>query len=65
MSVPEIKEAVMKLSTEELTDLVKWLNEFSESLWDKQIEADFESGKLDHLIKQARQEFKAGKCQEI
>ncbi|MEC4814961.1 MAG: hypothetical protein SAK29_17025 [Scytonema sp. PMC 1069.18] len=65
MSVAEIKEAVMKLSTEELTDLVKWLDKFSESLWDKQIEEDFESGKLDHLIKQARQEFREGKCQEI
>ena len=65
MSVAEIKEAVMKLSRGELTDLVKWLDEFYESLWDKQIEEDFESGKLDHLIKQARQEFKEGKCQEI
>jgi hypothetical protein len=65
MNVPEIKEAVMKLSTGELTDLIKWLDEFSESLWDKQIEEDFESGKLDHLIKQARQEFREGKCQEI
>ncbi|NET56858.1 MAG: hypothetical protein F6K47_12050 [Symploca sp. SIO2E6] len=65
MNVPEIKEAVMKLSTGELTELVKWLDEFYESLWDKQIEEDFESGKLDHLIQQARQEFRAGKCQEI
>lgn len=65
MSVSEIKEAVMKLSTEELTDLMKWFEEFSESQWDKQIEEDFESGKLDHLIKQARQEFRQGKCQEI
>ncbi|NEQ87750.1 MAG: hypothetical protein F6K26_49545 [Moorea sp. SIO2I5] len=65
MSVAEIKEAVMKLSTGELTDLVKWLDEFYESLWDKQIEEDFESGKLDHIIKQARQEFREGKCQEI
>jgi len=65
MSVSEIKEAVMKLSTGELTELVKWLDEFSEFLWDKQIEEDFESGKLDHLIQQARQEFSEGKCQEI
>jgi hypothetical protein len=65
MSVSEIKEAVMKLSTGELTELVKWLDDFYESLWDKQIEADFESGKLDHLIKQARQEFREGKCQQI
>ncbi|ACK72737.1 conserved hypothetical protein [Gloeothece citriformis PCC 7424] len=42
MRVPEIKEAVMKLSREELTDLVKWLDEFSQSLWDKQIEEDLE-----------------------
>ncbi len=65
MSVSEIKEAVMKLSTGELTELVKWLDEFSEFLWDKQIEEDVESGKLDHLIQQARQEFREGKCQEI
>ena len=60
MSVAEIKEAVMKLSTGELIELVDWLDEFSDYLWDKQIEEDFESGKLDRLIKQARQEFKEG-----
>ena len=65
MSITEIKEAVMKLSTGELTELVEWLDEFYESLWDRQIEEDLESGKLDHLIKQARQEFREGKCQKI
>lgn len=65
MTVTEIQEAVMKLSTGELKELVQWLDEFSESLWDWQIEEDLEAGKLDHLIKEARQELRDGKCQEL
>lgn len=65
MTVTEIQEAVMKLSTGELKELVQWLDEFSESLWDRQIEEDIEAGKLDGLIQQARKEFKDGKCQKI
>ncbi len=65
MTVTEIQEAVMKLSTGEFKELLQWLDEFSESLWDRQIEEDLEAGKLDGLIQQARKEFRDGKYQEI
>ena len=65
MTVTEIQEAVRKLSTGELKELVQWLDEFSESLWDRQIKEDLKAGKLDPIIKQARQDFRDGKCQEI
>ncbi|MBP0014466.1 MAG: hypothetical protein J7545_13740 [Roseofilum sp. SBFL] len=65
MTVTEIQEAAMKLSTGEFKKLLQWLDEFSESLWDRQIEEDLEAGKLEGLIQQARKEFRDGKYQEI
>lgn len=42
-----------------------WFTELDHQLWDKQIEADAASGKLDRLIAEARSDFKAGKAREI
>ena len=65
MNITEIKTAVTQLSQEELTEFVEWLDEFQETLWDKQIEEDLKAGKLDHLIAQAETAFSEGNCQEI
>ena len=53
MNITEIKKGVTQLSENELAEFVEWLDEFQESLWDKQIEEDLKAGKLDHLIEQA------------
>ncbi len=65
MSIAEIKDAVMKLSADELREFVEWIDELHESQWDKQIEEDLNAGKLDHLIAEARKEFKEGRCRQI
>lgn len=56
MSVTEIKEAVTKFSSQELTEFADWFNEFQQNLWDEQIEEDFNAGKLDSIIKQAKKQ---------
>ena len=58
MTTIEIKTAVMNLNKTELSELLGWLEEYQESLWDKQIEEDIQSGKLDSLIEKARKDFK-------
>lgn len=65
MNITEIKTAVAQLSQNELAELVEWLDEFQESLWDRQIEEDLTTGKLNHLIEQAEKAFSEGKCRQI
>ena len=65
MTTTEIKTAVMNLNKTELSELLGWLEEYQESLWDKQIEEDIQSGKFDSLIEKARKEFKEGKCRQL
>jgi hypothetical protein len=57
MTTTEIKTAVMNLNKTELRELLDWLEEYQESLWDQQIEEDRSSGKLDALIEKAKKEF--------
>lgn len=50
MSIHDIQKAIQKLSAEELAKLRQWLDEYDAALWDKQIESDAGSGRLDKLI---------------
>ena len=65
MTITEIKNAVEKLSMQEQKELFKWLDDWREDQWDLQIENDFQTGKLDDLIAEAKKEFREGKCQKI
>ena len=65
MNSSEIKAAVKNLSRNELTEFLDWLDDYQESLWDQQIEADMKSERLNHLIEAARKEFKEGKCRQM
>jgi hypothetical protein len=65
MTTSEIKTAVMNLSKNELVEFLDWLDNYQESIWDKQIEEDMKTGKLNSLIEKARQEFREGKCRQI
>ncbi|HEY9702144.1 MAG TPA: hypothetical protein V6C58_06845 [Allocoleopsis sp.] len=65
MTITEIKNSVEKLSTDEQEELFAWIDEFRETQWDQEIAADFQAGKLDHLIAAAKKEFREGKCQKL
>lgn len=54
--VDELKTEIERLSQEEFAELVRWLSEKDWERWDKQIEADSESGKLDFLMREALEE---------
>ena len=60
MSLAEIKQAVTKLPPEEVTVLTAFLVELDNAAWDKQIEADAASGKLDFLFEEAEKERTRG-----
>ncbi|GAB4381154.1 MAG: hypothetical protein Kow0042_31600 [Calditrichia bacterium] len=54
--VEEIISSIESLSKEEFDHLRKWFYERDWERWDKQIEADSESGKLDFLVKETLDE---------
>ena len=60
MSITEIEQAITELSPEELARFREWFDEYYAEVWDKQIEMDVKSGRLDKLIAEADQDYDAG-----
>ena len=52
-SVAEIKQAILELSKTEYAEILEWLHELGEEEWDRQIDEDAISGKLDALAAEA------------
>ncbi len=61
----QLEQRVINLPPEDLAQFREWFFEFDARIWDKQIEADLDGGKLKTLIAEARAEFKAGKAREL
>ena len=59
--VQAIEEQIKQLSPDELAELREWLLEHDWAEWDRQIERDSASGKLDQLFAKARADHAAGK----
>ena len=51
--VDDLKTEIERLPSEEFTELVRWLSEMDWERWDKEIEADSKTGKLDFLVREA------------
>ncbi|MBC7526012.1 MAG: hypothetical protein H7308_00500 [Chthonomonadaceae bacterium] len=60
MSVSEIETAITKLPIHDVRDLMTWLSDYHEKLWDAQIENDLEAGRLDALLAEVDREYEAG-----
>jgi len=60
MSVKDIEQAITQLPPEQLTELVEWLQEYHHQVWDKQIEEDVDSGRLDSFLADVEQDYQAG-----
>ena len=59
-NMKELQKAISELPEGAYGSFRDWFIERDWAIWDKQIEADSESGKLDHLIDQAIAEKAAG-----
>ena len=60
MTITELEQAVTKLSDQELIRFREWFDEYYAEMWDKQIEADANSGRLDDLLAEVDEEYNAG-----
>ena len=63
--VKEIEAVIESLSEGEYARLRQWFSERDWEKWDRQIEADSGSGKLNFLTKEALDEKAKGKLKEL
>jgi len=63
--IEEIENAVASLPVEEYRQFRQWFLERDWAQWDKQIQADSESGKLDFLVKEAMDDKGSGKLRDL
>ena len=57
----QLEEQIQQLSPSEFAELRTWLLERDWEEWDRQIERDAASGKLDRLFDEAREAHRQGK----
>lgn len=64
-SLPDIRRAIAALSEEDYRQLKTWLEEHDWDRWDEQIERDSESGALDFLADEVREDKQNGLLEEL
>ncbi len=60
-----LKRNIIELDNDAFSELRDWLIELDQIRWDKQIETDSNTGKLDFLINAALTEHEAGKTKDL
>ena len=61
-TVEEIEDAVRRLSSEDLAVFRAWFAELDAAAWDRQIEEDVATGRLDSLADEALRDLHEGRC---
>ena len=61
----EIEAAIKQLPEGDVRQLSAWLQEYLDEMWDRQIEADLISGKLDKLIAKAEADIAANRVRSL
>ena len=59
--VEQLEQQIQTLSPEELAQFRAWFAEFDWEMWDRQLERDVASGKLDELAEKALRDHASGK----
>ena len=65
MDVKEIETAISELPPAQVAELADWFDEFRAQLWDKQIERDLSSARLQALLDEAKQDLESGRCEPL
>lgn len=64
-NVKALEKAVENLAPPDLMEFRTWFLNYDADLWDKEIETDYRSGKLDALISEALQDYQEGRTTGI
>lgn len=62
MSIEEIEAEISSLPADQLARFSQWFEEFMADQWERQIERDVSSGRLDGAIQRADDHYAAGRC---
>jgi hypothetical protein len=65
VSLHELEAAITQLPVDELTAFARWFDEYLADAWDRRIEADIRTGRLDDAGRRADAEFEAGRCKPL
>jgi hypothetical protein len=63
--IDELKAVIESLPNEEIAEIFRWLSEKEWERWDKEIDADSRTGRLDFLVREAREEKAKGKLKDL
>jgi hypothetical protein len=63
--VQMLEREIAELPPEELAIFRKWFAAFDAKAWDRQLEADAETGKLNTVAESALSEYRAGKTRPL
>ena len=61
----DVESAIKQLPEGEVRNLAKWLQDYLDEMWDRQIEADLASGRLDRLIAQVEEDIAANNVRDL
>lgn len=59
MTITELEQAVTHYRKKDFARFREWFEEYEAKLWDEQIERDAASGRLDQLLEEVDEEYKA------
>ncbi len=63
--VEQVERQIEALEPSELKALREWFERYDAALWDRQIESDARSGKLDRLAGRALRDHRAGRSTRL
>jgi hypothetical protein len=63
--IDKLKTEIESLPSEEFAEIFRWLSEKDWERWDKEIEADSQAGKLDFMVREAREEKSKGNLKDL
>ena len=61
----EIEAAIQQLPEQEVRQLATWLQAYLDEKWERQLEPDLVSGKLDRLIARAEADIAANRVRDL
>ncbi len=61
----EIEQAIRGLEPQDLAALRDWFATYDAEVWDRQLEQDVASGRLDKLAEEALRDLNEGRCTDL
>lgn len=65
VTLDEIEAAIQQLPDGDVRELAAWLHAYLDEKWDRQLESDLASGKLDTLIARAEADIAADRVRDL